>query len=544
MVVKNCWNCFTGQQKYRCKGCGLAEYCSEICQKEHWKHLHKSHCKYLSGKIVLPGSFHSQETCYTCQKESVDCDETYRNLHKKDSPDMACHIRGCNSYSYIGIFKEYFLIMTRYKMDYEKAENEKATWTTIHLPFEFGEICGEHAYLDFFDKTLGYISTLLIHLVFRYTSLTSVTERIHQILNQIIKLRAYHWAVSLVCEKTSKRIEKSSSFFAVLINSEKVLELHEIIGKNENQNGIATWHSFIFIYEMLGISSWSIWLLLLDSESLDNEEETKSFVSGTEFKHEIMGNQYSIHTDSIFDQISSLEKQMDFLAIFDDNFQLKPFHKILEQFFAGNKDSQFSCELCKTPVDYKNCDYVFHSLHLIDVTWMETNLGISMDLISKSNASQTEAGKPYLTYTIGSGLRVICNTGGCKNIYSEHVFTYRNWMNRSVVDLVAKYKFVLSDYICWVCNKSSNKSHRCRKCQSRLYCSPECQTKDWKMHKTICRRLKEAGTQVKGDSQARRGCADTLKEHLEETLNLICECGKKECLYKSKQNDNSLDEVD
>merc|ERR1719187_816210 len=44
-------------------------YCDEDCQKEHWKKVHRSHCKYLSGKETLAGTEHRKEECATCQTE-------------------------------------------------------------------------------------------------------------------------------------------------------------------------------------------------------------------------------------------------------------------------------------------------------------------------------------------------------------------------------------------------------------------------------------------------------------------------------------------
>ena len=35
----------------KCKQCKVVQYCSESCQKEHWKSVHKQHCK----KIALTG---------------------------------------------------------------------------------------------------------------------------------------------------------------------------------------------------------------------------------------------------------------------------------------------------------------------------------------------------------------------------------------------------------------------------------------------------------------------------------------------------------
>ena len=50
----------------RCGGCWKIYYCSQECQEEHWRKLHKRHCKFLSGKRGLEGSVvHIKDTIDT-----------------------------------------------------------------------------------------------------------------------------------------------------------------------------------------------------------------------------------------------------------------------------------------------------------------------------------------------------------------------------------------------------------------------------------------------------------------------------------------------
>jgi len=44
--------------------------------------------------------------------------------------------------------------------------------------------------------------------------------------------------------------------------------------------------------------------------------------------------------------------------------------------------------------------------------------------------------------------------------------------------------------MCPVCHSVSVKLRKCSVCLVRYYCSPECQSSDWKLHRTLCRRLK------------------------------------------------------
>ena len=54
----------------KCANCKYLSYCSLECQSEHWKKVHKYHCKYLSGKKVQSHTMHESSVCLYCLKES------------------------------------------------------------------------------------------------------------------------------------------------------------------------------------------------------------------------------------------------------------------------------------------------------------------------------------------------------------------------------------------------------------------------------------------------------------------------------------------
>ena len=54
----------------RCANCQLLCYCSQECQVEHWKKVHKRHCKYLSGKKNQINVKHEPRKCQYCIKEA------------------------------------------------------------------------------------------------------------------------------------------------------------------------------------------------------------------------------------------------------------------------------------------------------------------------------------------------------------------------------------------------------------------------------------------------------------------------------------------
>ena len=59
-LLDQCVNCMVfnwGQPEElttlrKCKQCKMVQYCSESCQKEHWKLVHKKQCKKIATTII------------------------------------------------------------------------------------------------------------------------------------------------------------------------------------------------------------------------------------------------------------------------------------------------------------------------------------------------------------------------------------------------------------------------------------------------------------------------------------------------------------
>ena len=78
----------------RCTGCRKMFYCSKDCQVEHWRKVHRKHCKYFSGEKSLEGTVvHNKETCSICiMQESAGSD-----VYKEANPNYICTFNRCNS---------------------------------------------------------------------------------------------------------------------------------------------------------------------------------------------------------------------------------------------------------------------------------------------------------------------------------------------------------------------------------------------------------------------------------------------------------------
>ena len=433
------------------------------------------------------------------------------------------------------------LLLFRQKFQDILMKNMELTKETVHvqsignLPFQFGEMSGN--YIDYLDKLISFLQSLLCHLLYRYPKV----QKLGELSRMLISFRAYHWAASLKSGVTSERVTMTLSFVSFFFSADWILELHEILGKLELQNGVTAWNTFMFLYEMLGVSSMILPLLNIDINTCD-EESIQRVSQHQLFTRTIKNEEYKVFVNPQLLQVMEFREQIHTLEITDAEFNLKPFCEIYEHFASSECNMKakpqdlpklhlYSCELCLTDVDPDLCQYVFNSMWFFDsaltggmnrdkMTWEEQR---------KACASQFDEERAYITFSIGSGLRVICNKGDCKDIFVDHVAVYRIQIFHSITSMLSKYKLQFKDLKCWSCKLLSGNSHRCSTCKSRLYCSKECQNKDWNLHKSLCDDLKEDGKQIKIDSheQKARG-GDRALETFAATLK-GCKCGEKDC---------------
>ena len=77
----------------RCSGCRKVYYCSQGCQEEHWRKVHKKHCKYFSGAKGPEGTVvHKKETCSICIMEEAAGDD----VTKEKNPNYICTFNSTN----------------------------------------------------------------------------------------------------------------------------------------------------------------------------------------------------------------------------------------------------------------------------------------------------------------------------------------------------------------------------------------------------------------------------------------------------------------
>jgi len=66
---------------------------------------------------------------------------------------------------------------------------------------------------------------------------------------------------------------------------------------------------------------------------------------------------------------------------------------------------------------------------------------------------------------------------------------------------------------CVVCSASVAKLMKCLGCLQRIYCSPECQTTHWEVHKPECKRMKaerRAAEKAEAEAEGRQATESEL----------------------------------
>ena len=71
----------------RCTGCRKIWYCSKECQEEHWRKVHKNHCKFFSGGKGPEGTVvHKKDTCNHCIMQKT----VGKAAFKPSNPNYVC----------------------------------------------------------------------------------------------------------------------------------------------------------------------------------------------------------------------------------------------------------------------------------------------------------------------------------------------------------------------------------------------------------------------------------------------------------------------
>ena len=158
----------------RCSRCKAMNYCSDICQLEHYNKTHKKHCKYLAGIKVKEKSIHSNKNCPKCKIAT--------KLAPKEFFDSSSEAYPC-------MFAEKALALVIPEKKNKETKQKQivlqfADHPEVFLPVDLGEISGK--FTCEFEQCLSILAHICLKL--GYTS-PRCMPFMKKVLGELVELR-------------------------------------------------------------------------------------------------------------------------------------------------------------------------------------------------------------------------------------------------------------------------------------------------------------------------------------------------------------------
>jgi len=474
-MTQICWNCPTygwydpmiesksERPLSACKNCKLALYCSKECQKEHWKKVHKKHCKYLAGTEPSPILAHGAPAdCKKCQSKLAD-----------EAGDVyPCHIRQ----SFPRPMREWML-------------------PGVRQCVPLGEITGH--YVSKQDKNIAILQQMLALLQELYVDkgAYSRTGPFSKLAESLTTLRITVWSQSLLSnteEDIDKNVEtnfyemREELLFPLLSNIVKcqtfVLEMVvDTIELDEEDISWASlldlWKSFILFFNIF-LQANFFYRNMFDLQHISSE----SF-------------EPSEHTLELRDQVYG----SNFLTIWDNMLKaaedkIIPMKELLEIYCDGQLHR--TCSVCSAEIQVSTF-YAFHVL-ASDMFGSEEEKGWDVGIDQFKIAKLFMENSPHISF--GEKQHFCCGKPLCRG--KVHWSMLRSKTLTMSTGQELSERFVLNR--CDSCYKVTEGGHRCSNCKMKVYCSELCQNNDWTVHKICCEDLKKSEDKRKKKEHGRR----------------------------------------
>jgi len=464
-MTKICWNCPTygwfdpmiesrsERPLSACKSCKLAMYCSKECQKEHWKKVHKKHCKYLSGAEPSPILAHGAPAdCKKCQSKLADeADEVY-----------PCHIQQ----SFTG-------------------SSRKEMLTGVRQCVSLGELTGQ--FVSKHDKNISILQQMLALLRELYVDAGagSRTGPFTKLAQCLTNLRITVWYQSLL-SKTEEEIDKTSEtnfyimkeylLFPLLSNIAKCQTfVVEMLVANEDNSLRDLWESFILFFNLF-LQANFFYRNMFDLQHISSE----SF-------------ELSEHTLELRDQVFG----SNFLTIWDNMLEaakdkIVPMKELLAIYCDGQLNR--TCYICSAEIHVSS----FYPFYVVSSDmYGGDQRGVNADEFRISQLFTRDL--PCIIF--GEKEYFCCGElTSCQPKTAWALVRSQNLTLSTGQEL--SEKFVLNR--CDSCYKVTEGGHRCSNCKMKVYCSGICQNNDWPVHKICCEDLKKSEDKRKKKEHGRR----------------------------------------
>jgi len=465
---KICWNCpsygwfdpmiemKTEKPLSACKNCKLAMYCSKECQKEHWKKVHKKHCKYLSGKEPSPILSHgSGEECHKCQSFLDDDD---------DLGFSPCHIQQ----SFPGLLRERML-------------------PDVRQCVQLGELTGH--FVSKLDKNISILQQIFAKIRLLCEDVDEYVDPyvLVPLAKSLTSLRLTVWYQSLL-SATEEDLDKDVESNLYWMREQIVFPLMSNIARC--QRFVVTmmgsvcmklWEYFIFFLNLF-FQANSFYRNLFDlqyisSESFELSEETR------ELKEQVFGSKFLTIWDKLLDAAN-------------DRDEIIPLEELLKIYCDG--ELKRPCDICSAEIQVS----AFYPYFLLasDLFGPDEERGSLDDRLKEIVKLFDEEKEDLHFVAFGPKQHFYCAKLRCceRTLWT---LIRSNWLISSTGQELSQ-RFVLNR--CDSCYKVTEGAHRCSNCKMKLYCSELCQDNDWKVHKICCEDLKKSEDKRKKKEHGRR----------------------------------------
>ena len=449
-------------KQFSCSQCGWMRYCSKVCQLEHWKKVHSKHCKFLAGKAVKQNSRHSQDTCPKCRVEIQIGSE---NIVKDDNPFYPCHLEQ----SFPGVSSA----------GYKLRKLEKGPIITGDLCIPLGEVTGQ--YVSKHEKNISILQQIIFKISAVYPVAVSQGDFYHEIFTSLVLLRLANWQASMQYPTEDKIDHQMSSklpgfcFENEEVIMRKVVEIHNSMMKEEQQDGVFRWWSSFLLFLELRQDAQFFFRSIFELQKLSDQTFDK-FSSKLNLKDVVRNNNFFHVWESLLTSVT---------------YQMMPFSDLIKMLCDGQVDRK--CEICAKDITITTFHPQFHFMQDALFCFLE-----NVSLICK----QFVEGKSFVI--LRPSKLYCCESKACAEEVNHRVLLTVCLMMTEGIALAQRFE----EHRCDACFMVSDKGHRCSRCKTKVYCSPECKDKDWGVHRLCCaesvKDKENLKRKKKGDTEKRR----------------------------------------
>lgn len=464
--VKVCSNCnnygwcdrnMKPTKQFNCSQCqtqseGWVLYCSKVCQLEHWKKVHKRHCKYLAGKSIKPNSRHCKETCPKCKLYR----DTSHGMGNQDNPIYPCHIEE----SFPGI-------STGFKLR-AMIEDPVPYMITGAMCISLGELTGN--FISKHEKKICILQQIFFKVRSDRRRPINI-DFFKGIFWTLGQLREKVWKVSLEYHAENYLDYQMSIWGPNAIQKldadvvTNVINLHGSMMKAEHQGGNLKWWSSFLLFLQLRNDEKYFYRSIFELQKISDETFDK-FQSNLKLKQIVRNNNFFPVWETLLSSASD---------------QLPEYSQLIKMLCEGQVERK--CEVCSTEITVTS----FYPQLDVDNEQSESVENLRNQFVEGKSCVITRPIKLYC-----------CKRTACRETIFQGIAIVYFQITKEGTALAQRFE----EYRCDNCFMVNDQAHRCGGCKTKVYCSLECQDEDWKIHQMCCADLSQDVTHIQRKKKA------------------------------------------